>query len=220
MTDALDRRPGLPAANLHERIREAAFALLLTERRPITADEISRATGTPERALPGMLDQLARAGWIDRDAGGRITGSAGLSLTTGPHRIAIDGTDFRTWCAYDSIGIAAALAADAAIRTECAVCGMEIALNTHAGRPPADRAERLWLASGGTDLRGDFCDPTVLLCSPEHAAIWAERHGGRGRAVDLAEAARLGAEGWASCAASVDLVRDPTGNAIEDGSGR
>ncbi len=214
MTDALDRRPDLPAADLHERIREAAFALVLTERRPIPVDEIARATGAPVDALPAMLDELARAGWIDRDADGRVTGSAGLSLTTGRHRIAIDGTDFRTWCAYDSIGIAAALGADAAIRTQCAVCGGEIALDTQAGQPPADRPERLWLASGGTDLRGDFCDPTVLLCSPEHAAVWAERQDGRGRGVDLIEAARLGAEGWGSCAAAVEAVRDPTRGAV------
>ena len=91
MTDALDRRPGLPAADLHERIREAAFALLLTERRPIDPDEIAISTGTPRAGLPTVLDQLAGAGWIDRDEQGRVTGSAGLSLTTGPHRIAIDG---------------------------------------------------------------------------------------------------------------------------------
>lgn len=210
MTDAPDRRPELPAADLHERIREIAFALLLTERRPIAADEIATATGTGDASLPGMLDRLASAGWIDRDEAGCVTGAAGLSLTTGPHRITIDGTGFRTWCAYDSIGIAAALLADAAIETECAVCGRVIALETHAGQPPAGRPERLWLASGGTDLRGDFCDPTVLLCSPEHATVWAERQGGRGQAVDLAEAARLGAEGWASCAAALDTVRAGT----------
>jgi hypothetical protein len=206
MTDALDRRPGLPAADVHERIREAAFALLLSERRPIAPDEVAAVTGAESTSLAAMLDQLAGAGWIDRDDEGRVTGSAGLSLTTGPHRIAIDGTEFRTWCAYDSIGIAAALGADAEIRTACAVCGREIALDTVAGKPPADRPERLWLAAGGADLRGDFCDPTVLLCTPEHAAIWAERQGDRGRSVDLAEAARLGAEGWASCAAAVELV--------------
>ena len=207
MTDAFDRRPGLPAADLHERIREAAFALLLTERRPLDIDEIARASGAQVDTLPAMLDQLARAGWIDRDTEGRVTGSAGLSLTTGPHQISIDWTAFRTWCAYDAIGIAAALGADVAIRTACAVCGKAIALVTVGGQPPADRPERLWLASGGTDLRGDFCNPTVLLCSPQHAAVWAERQGGRGRAVELAEGARLGAEGWASCAAAVDVVR-------------
>jgi Alkylmercury lyase len=206
-----DRRPGLPAAELHERIREAAFALLLTQRRPIALDEIATATGAPRAALPAMLDQLAGAGWVDRDAEGRITGSAGLSLTTGPHRFEIDGSEFRTWCAYDSVGIAAALRADAAIRTACAVCGRHIELGIVAGKPPTDRPERLWLAAGGSDLRGDFCDPTVLLCSPEHAAIWAERQGDRGHAVDLAEAARLGAEGWASCAVAVALVREQSG---------
>ena len=208
MTDALDRRPGLPAADLHEQIREAAFALLLLERRAISPDEIAAATGGSRAGLTPVLDQLAGAGWIDRDEQGWVTGSAGLSLTTGPHRIAIARTEFQTWCAYDSIGIAAALQTDASIRTECAVCGTEIALDTRAGRPPADRPERLWLASGGTNLRGDFCDPTVLLCSPEHAAVWAERQGGRGRAVDLGEAADLGAEAWASCAATVGRLRD------------
>ena len=206
MTDALDRRLGLPAADVHEHIREAAFALLLSERRPIAPDEVAAVSGTESTLLPAMLEQLAGAGWIDRDDEGRVTGSAGLSLTTGPHRIVIDGTEFRTWCAYDSIGIAAALRADAAIRTACAVCGREITLDTHAGNPPPDRPERLWLAAGGADLRGDFCDPTVLLCSPEHVAIWAERQSDHGRSVDLAEAARLGAEGWASCAAAVELA--------------
>ncbi len=62
MIDALDRRPGLPAADLHERIREVAFALLLTERRPIAAGEMAAATGTPETNLSEMLDRLAGAG--------------------------------------------------------------------------------------------------------------------------------------------------------------
>jgi alkylmercury lyase len=64
------------------------------------------------------LDELGAAGWIDRDGDGRVTGSAGLSMKTGPHRLEIDGAAFRTWCAYDSIGIAAALAANAQIETE------------------------------------------------------------------------------------------------------
>lgn len=207
MTDASNLRPDLPAADLHQRIRELTFALLLTKHRAIAPGEIAAAIGVPSDSLPTMLDQLAQAGWIDRDPEGRITGSAGLSLTTGPHEIAIDRTAFRTWCAYDSIGIAAALAADAEIRSHCAVCGQEIAVNTDAGQPPAGRPERLWIATGGSDLRGDFCEPTVLLCSPEHAADWAERQGGRGRALELAEGARLGAEAWASCAAAVSMVR-------------
>lgn len=78
---------GLPAADLHELIREAAFALLLTERRPVSADEIARASGAPLDVATAIINQLGRTGWIDREADGRVTGSAGLSLTTGPHRI-------------------------------------------------------------------------------------------------------------------------------------
>jgi hypothetical protein len=201
-----DGRPVLPAAELHTQIREAAFALLLTHRRPVAADELATVSGVPSTTLNALLDELAGAGWIDRRADGLVTGSAGLSLTTGPHRLAIEGAVYRTWCAYDSIGIAAALAADADVESECGVCGRTITLRFDDGRPPPDRPERLWLATGGASLRGDFCDPTVLLCSSEHAADWSDRQGGRGRAVDLAEAATIGAAGWASCAATAAAV--------------
>ena len=56
MTDATDRRPGLPAADLHERIREVTFALLLTKHRAIAPDEIAAATGAPGHGLPAILD--------------------------------------------------------------------------------------------------------------------------------------------------------------------
>jgi hypothetical protein len=206
MTDH-DERPVLPATEVYARTREAAFALLLTHRRPVLADELAALAGVSATTLNRLLDELAAAGWIDRDADGRVTGSAGLSLTTGPHRLAIEGAAFRTWCAYDSIGIAAALAADADVESECGVCGGTIRFRTHRGWPPADRPERLWLASGGTSLRGDFCEPTVLLCSAEHANVWSERQQGRGRAVDLAGAATIGSDAWASCAATAASVR-------------
>jgi hypothetical protein len=201
-------RPVLPAADLHARIREAAFALLLTHRRPATVDDLASLIDIEPAVLRELLDELAATGWIDRDSEGRVSGSAGLSLSEGPHRLEVEGKPFRTWCAYDSIGIGAALAADAKIETECAVCDRTLVIRMAGGRPPAERAERLWLASGGDSLRGDFCDPTVLLCTPEHAAAWAERQQGRGRAVDLAEAASLGAEEWASSAAVARVVRD------------
>lgn len=201
------RDPVLPAADLHSSIREAAFALLLTHQRPVSAAELATLTGVPPTTLNDLLDELAAAGWIDRDGEARVTGSAGLSLTTGAHRLEIEGAAFRTWCAYDSIGIAAALAADAQIETECAVCGWTIRIRTDNGRPAADPYVRLWLATGGASLRGDFCEPTVLLCSPEHAAVWAKRQEGRGRTLDLVEAATLGSAGWASCAATAEKVR-------------
>ena len=81
MTTDPDRRPGLPASDLHERMREAAFALLLIRREPIATDDLALLTGTSAAGLAGMLDELASAGWIDRDAAGQVTGLGG----PGPH---------------------------------------------------------------------------------------------------------------------------------------
>lgn len=201
----------LPAMDLRDRIREAAFALLLNHRHAVGVSDLASVVGADAASVARALDELAVAGWIDRDEHGLVTGSAGLSLTTGPHRLDIDGARFRTWCAYDAIGIAASLGADATIETECAVCRTTISLRSTEGRVPADSPERLWLATGGSDLRGDFCAPTVLLCSPEHVAEWARRQDGRGRAVDLGQAGRLGAAAWSSAAATATGLRDAQG---------
>lgn len=201
-----DGRPTLPAADLHGRLRETAFALLLTSGRPIPAKEIGAAAGVGPDGIARLLDELAAAGWIDRDPDGLVTGSGGLSLTDGPHRLAIGARAFRNWCAYDSLGIAAALDAEAVIETTCPVCERSVRIEMTGGEAAPDRSERLWLADGGTDLRADFCEPTVILCSPEHADVWAERQAGRGRVVDLTDGARLGRETWAGCARAVARV--------------
>jgi len=46
-----------------------------------------------------------------------------------------DETPFRTWCAYDALGIAAALETDARVETTCAVCQAPIDLRFHGGVP-------------------------------------------------------------------------------------
>ncbi len=207
MSGANDRQPTLAAADLHAQIRETAFALLLIDQRSVDPSAIGRLVGLTGSAIAPLLDELNAAGWMDRDPAGRVTGSGGLSLTDGPHRLTIDGSTFHNWCAYDSLGIAAALEADATIRTACPICGTAIDVGTVAGRALAGRPERLWLAEGGIDLRNDFCTPTVLLCSAAHADAWSVQQGGRGRTVDLTEAAELGAVGWAGCAEAVARVR-------------
>lgn len=189
----------LPAFDAHELVRETAFALLLRERRPITTDELAKASGALN--LVPVLDALAEAGWIDR-ADGAVTGSAGLSLTDGPHCLRLGSGAFRTWCAYDALGIPAALRADAEVETACGLCGARIAVPMMAGRPECTGPEQLWLAEGGGDLRTSFCTPTVLLCGPEHGTAWAERHEHRGTLLDLAQAAAKGGQAWASCAAA------------------
>jgi alkylmercury lyase len=193
-------RPLLPAVDAPGLIRETGFALLLRDRRPVDLRDLAAASGIDVHDVASAVATLAEAGWLDLDGSGRVVGAAGLSLTTGPHRLTLAGEAFRTWCAYDALGIAAALAADTQIETTCGRCQAPISLACREGIPERAGPERLWLADGGADLRGSFCTPTVLLCGEDHAAAWAQTQGDRGRLLDLMEGARQGGADWAGCA--------------------
>lgn len=193
-------KPLLPAIDAAGRLREAAFAALIRDPRPHGVDDLARVTGLDSDVVGRATATLAAGGWLDLDAAGHVTGAAGLSLATGPHRLTLGGTPFRTWCAYDALGIAAALEADALVETDCGQCGQAITIAFRGGVPERAGPERLWLADGGEDLRGSFCTPTVLLCDEAHGAMWAEAQAGRGRLLDLAEGARQGGAEWAGCA--------------------
>jgi hypothetical protein len=193
-------KPLLPAIDAAGLLREAGFALLLRDRRPVEVADLATAIGIGPDVVAAAVTTLAQSGWLDLDDAGRVVGAAGLSLATGPHHLTLDDAPFRTWCAYDSLGITAALAADAHVETTCGQCGAPISLAFRGGVPERSGPERLWLADGGADLRGSFCTPTVLLCSEEHGAAWADAQGRRGRLLDLAEGARQGGADWAGCA--------------------
>lgn len=195
-------KPLRPAVDAAGQLREVAFAMLLRGRRPVEVADLAAATGLRLDAATSTVAALATTGWLDLDESGRVAGAAGLSLVAGPHRLMLGDARFRTWCAYDSLGIAAALGGDALVETACGQCAAPITLAFRSGVPERSRPERLWLANGGQDLRGSFCTPTVLLCSDEHAAAWGSAQDGHGRSLDLAEAARQGAADWAGCAAA------------------
>jgi alkylmercury lyase len=193
-------RPLLPAIDAAGQLREVGFALLVSRHYPIEVVELAEAAGLGLDAAHRAVDSLAASGWLDLDDEGRVSGAAGFSLSTGPHNLLLDNSPFRTWCAYDALGIPAALRADAAVRTTCGQCDAPISLGFRAGIPDRSGPERLWLGEGGADLRGSFCSPTVLLCGDEHGAMWSDAQGGRGELLDLTEGAWRGAADWARCA--------------------
>src|SRR5882672_1895051 len=166
--------PLLTAMDAAGRVREAAFAVLVRDQQPLELHDLARMTGLDSEVVGRVTAKLAVAGWLDLDESGCITGAAGLSLATGPHGLTLRGVPFRTWCAYDALGITAALEADALVETVCGQCGKPISIEFCRGVPDRAGPERLWLADGGDDLRGSFCTPTVLLCSDSHGALWAD----------------------------------------------
>ena len=198
--------PLMPAVDAAGHVREVAFALLLRDKEPVSTSELARVSGLSKEAVSHSVAVLAKAGWLDLDDDGRVSGAAGLSLRTGPHGLTVGGAPFRTWCAFDALGIPAALAADGELLTTCAVCGRQLRVSFDAGRPDRSGPELLWLAEGGADLRGSFCAPTVLLCGNDHGRQWAETHGDRGELLDLETASRRGSVDWADCAAAVKAL--------------
>ncbi len=188
------------------RLREFAFGALLAAPVPVDVDTLATLSGLARSMVESSLGRLAAAGRVDRDEDGRVLGSAGLTIAEGPHGLQLGGHQYRTWCAFDAIGIPAALGVDAHIETACPVCDRDITIELVAGlapvpgRVPAADAARLWLSAGGADMRADFCTPTVLLCSQEHASVWSERQQGRGTALDLTDAVVEGAASWRSAA--------------------
>lgn len=198
----------MSATELDVRLRDTAFALLVARARPLSLAELGEAMGTTAGSLEPVVGRLAADGLVDRDASGAVAGARGLTLVPGRHKLALGGAAFSTWCAYDAIGIPAALGEDARVATSCGVCGAELVVQIKAGRAPADSPERVWLPDGGANMRADFCGPGVLLCGPEHARTWAERAGGPGRAVSLHEAATLGRVAWAGAAVAARVLDD------------
>ena len=201
--------PLLPAVDAPGMLREVAFGLLVRDRGPVELADLAAATGMSLDATAGAVTSLAQGGWLNLDEAGRVTGSAGLSLATGPHALTLGGSAFRTWCAYDALGIAAALRAEARVETTCGRCGTAITLSFEDGKPDRGGPERLWLADGGDDLRSSFCTPTVLLCGDTHGAAWADAQAGKGQLLDLEDGATLGGEAWAGCAATANRLARP-----------
>ena len=199
---AADVKPLLPAVDAAGLLRETAFALLVRDRRPIDVADLAGEVGLQTEVAAASVAALADSGWLDLDASGRVVGAAGLSLSTGAHLLSLGTFEFRTWCAYDLLGIAAALGTEANVETACGQCQAPIHLAFRGGVPERLGPEQLWLAEGGTDLRGSVCTPTVLLCGDEHGAAWGLAQDGHGQLLDLAEGARLGGLDWAGCAAA------------------
>lgn len=155
------------------------------------------------RELAGRTARdLARVGRAELDAVGRLVGIHGLTLQRTRHWLEEDGRVHHTWCAFDSVGIPAALGLDATASTECPSCGTPIRVDVRQCRVEPGGAV-LWLPPPpdvGGHLMNEFCAAADLYCTVEHLhARVGDGHGG-GRVVALLDVAPLGREVWADVA--------------------
>ncbi len=158
--------------------------------------EAGRAEAASERLL-------SRGSLLVTDDG-RIDGIAGLTLRPTRHEMIIDGHSTNTWCAFDSVGIPAALGVDATARTACGHCGSPIEVSFTAG---ATRPSELWgwipaLDPNERALIANFCSKADLFCSRDHLEAWWNDQGRpAGDPCPMEELLEMGRATWEHCVA-------------------
>lgn len=184
-------------------LQAAGFAALLDGQVPTATELAFRAEIAPDRAEAAASRLSDRETLLTTDDG-RIEAIAGLTLRETRHELVLGGTTINTWCAFDSVGIPAALGADAVARTSCGHCGAQIEVPFTAG---ATAREDLWgwipaLDPGERSLMTNFCSKADLFCSREHLDAWYEAAGRPdGDACTMTELLEMGRATWEHCVA-------------------
>jgi alkylmercury lyase len=181
---------GLPA------IRKAAFLRLYRDGAPVTAAMLASDLGRDEPAVRSDLDLLDSQGKLRRLEGG-VVGVGGLSLVPSRHEIVVDGRRFWTWCAYDAIGILAALGRGGVAISTSPVTGRRLEVR-FAGAVPTDPEPAVFLAnrSNCRSVVDDWCPLNNLFENAETARGWAAAEAVEGAVLGVVETAELGGERW------------------------
>lgn len=219
----MTRQPDLPDLGsgpaFEHTLLARAFHLLLDDGQPISTGRLAEVLESEPDRVERTLALLDRQGRIRRDQTEAVTGSHGLSLTPTPHELLLEQRSgharrYWTWCAWDAVGILAALNASGRIHSASPSTGAPIQLHFHHGQPsdpepglvvffadtdccaPASGADNGSEYCGPGSVIDDWCPLVNFFEHAEAARAWAAGHGVRGTAVPLAEATRRGKDAW------------------------
>lgn len=171
----------------------AGFAELWHGFRPSAGDLLPGRAAAAAQVLEGLV----AAGRAETD-GAHLVGVHGLTLGSSRHRIEHAGRDHHTWCAFDAIGIPAALGLDATAHTDCPTCERLLAVPILRGDPGGAPGLVLWLPTAPcSHLRDEFCASADLYCSIQHLDANIDQNAVAGTVTSLSDAASLGRETWA-----------------------
>jgi alkylmercury lyase len=205
MSDADQPPMGDPSADLLSRasnraaaVRRAAFARLRSGV-AVASTELATDTGLSSRAVDTALSELVASGTANLDGSGHVVAVGGLSVEPAAHELFMDGVNFWTWCAFDAVGIPAALGLDAIARTRCGQCGGSIEITISRGSPQTGNPIVGWLPGQTCEnVQDDFCPQANLFCNEAHLALWQTSAGNPpGRVAALIDLAAHGRDVWA-----------------------
>ncbi|MDA8386064.1 MAG: organomercurial lyase [Actinomycetota bacterium] len=182
-------------------VRRAAFRAILGGD---TMEEarIADLTGLDGATVRSAVDRLVAAGIATTNAGEgeqrSVDGSEGLTIRSSAHSISISGNDLHTWCAFDVVGIPAALGLDTTGSTRCPTCGATIELTVLRGEVVDTGAVGWWPSASGGPVIEAFCPSASIFCNLSHLETWRASTNAMGTPRTLAELAEAGRSTWAS----------------------
>ena len=176
---------------------QEVFRVLLAEGRTLSMTELARHLEVGDASIADVLEALCMSGRAEMDGEGRLLGIFGLTLKPTSHRLELRGTTFFTWCAFDSIGIPAALRESARITSECGHCRQAIHLTVVDGIAPSAPVVISWLPRQCDSVREEFCPTVNFYCDEGHFADSPAHEQSNGAFLTLEAASALGGNIWA-----------------------
>lgn len=170
----------------------------------LTPTELGSRAGLDPQRVNEVVAALLRRESVTVTDEGRIDGIAGLTVRPTRHQLTIDGQLSHTWCAFDSVGIPAALGMNATAVTSCGHCQDRIEVQFTAGKTASTE---MWgwlpaLGSDKTQLITEFCSAADLFCSRDHLDRWYVAAGRpEGEALPIEDLMEAGRATWAHCTA-------------------
>src|SRR6266511_415510 len=235
----MTREPNLPDLGGRRTIKNnllaRAFNLLFDDHRPVSAARLAQALACDSDRVEQALASLDRQGRLRRDPAGAVSGSHGLSLTPTAHELLLEHPAGRerqywTWCAWDAVGILAALDASGRIRSTSPSSGAPIQLDFHHGHPrdpeprlvvffadtdcctPANGADDDPDCCGSRSVIDQWCPLVNFFEHADAAQAWAAEHSVRGTVAPIHEAG--GRSAWQADDAALQRDGDRRGAVI------
>jgi len=119
-------------------IRNATYACFVELGRAPARADIAALLDVAERTVDDAWERLHDEHAIVLDSAGRLLMANPFSAVPTPFRVTADGRRWNANCAWDAIGISAALQCDGEIETTCADCDEPIGLAIADATPSDD----------------------------------------------------------------------------------
>ncbi len=171
----------MPTLNRTDERVAIALYRLLAGGRPVEHANIGSRAGVPL----ARVDEIIGA-WpgVFHDEEGRVVGFWGLALRDMPHRFEIDGTQIRTWCAWDPLFIGPLLGKPARVESRDPVSGETLTLTVtpegvrDLSHEDAKVSFLMPDAPWDHSVIQGFCHYVLFFTSRETGEQWTAKHDG------------------------------------------